>query len=741
MRIGAIIFWLLVFFVTGSGYLLYVTDSDLVREIESIDNISLDNARLIKIRNTAFKLPYASVMFYKGDLYLVENAANNASIAFFTGTGMISYIPPDEIETQQIKRFYGSETLTWSFDQAYFAMPVGGDIIASYCEEGVPADPSYQVKTDYERIKNIPDKDFRYNLPFHLLKAESEGQSDYLYADFLRDKYHHTVYVRDPYAREPVSLYEISPEFKTPQMVSSVAIGLSENDFGYEEFDLYRYEIDLDISTFSRSDIRCTMYLRVLRDSLKDISLSLAPEYEIDSIGGEVIGYIKEKDRPELLLELVDYKYFGDTVKIMVYYRTNLFYHYPDYGVIQDNLVRWYPYHGFRQLSDYIVNYTIDKGYDFISVGRKTADSIISDRRILQFQSERPIAYVTFNYGLFDTVQIRADAPPITLYFLERRHNPGLFGHPAVRRVAEDVGGAFDLFNRIYTPYSFDRLDAAAMAVEYGQGSPGLVHLSEATFERNRKGLDDKFRAHEVAHQWWGHMVNPATYHDIWLSEGLAEFSAAWYVINKQNDSAVFKDILKRWKNDIVKSGLLNGKRSDGYRAGAITLGGRLRSEKSPGAYEAVVYYKAAYVINMLRFELYLATGDNRAFFEMLSEFCKRYSGRMTSTADFIESIRNYLGERADLFFRQWLFDWRVPKIGHSYNKTDHGAVELVIDVSESADYFETPYPVTIRLEDNGRVNRVYWIRPGVNRFVFTSDDKAGIKSVEFNPDHEILEQ
>src|SRR5437764_2542770 len=35
---------------------------------------------------------------------------------------------------------------------------------------------------------------------------------------------------------------------------------------------------------------------------------------------------------------------------------------------------------------------------------------------------------------------------------------------------------------------------------------------------------------HEVAHQWWGHIVGWSSYHDQWLSEGFAEFSAGLFL-------------------------------------------------------------------------------------------------------------------------------------------------------------------------------------------------------------------
>jgi len=58
-----------------------------------------------------------------------------------------------------------------------------------------------------------------------------------------------------------------------------------------------------------------------------------------------------------------------------------------------------------------------------------------------------------------------------------------------------------------------------------------MIHLSFATFlGLADEGEDESFRAHEMAHQWWGIGVEPASYRDAWLSEGFAEFSGMWYM-------------------------------------------------------------------------------------------------------------------------------------------------------------------------------------------------------------------
>jgi hypothetical protein len=38
-----------------------------------------------------------------------------------------------------------------------------------------------------------------------------------------------------------------------------------------------------------------------------------------------------------------------------------------------------------------------------------------------------------------------------------------------------------------------------------GEAFPGMIALSFSTFVRtDDRGFDETFRAHEVAHQWWG---------------------------------------------------------------------------------------------------------------------------------------------------------------------------------------------------------------------------------------------
>ena len=74
---------------------------------------------------------------------------------------------------------------------------------------------------------------------------------------------------------------------------------------------------------------------------------------------------------------------------------------------------------------------------------------------------------------------------------------------------------------------------------DFGQSWPSLIFMPYISFldgtQRQRLGLSvsstndyvDEVGFHEFAHQWWGHMVAPASYRDVWMSEGdLAELES-----------------------------------------------------------------------------------------------------------------------------------------------------------------------------------------------------------------------
>jgi len=113
----------------------------------------------------------------------------------------------------------------------------------------------------------------------------------------------------------------------------------------------------------------------------------------------------------------------------------------------------------------------------------------------------------------------------------------GLIRRSSPRRAARRMTLGADVVEQSFVLHQ--RLRGAAVSpllrdeIPYfhGQAFPGMIHLSFMTFLGLRSGGEDEsFRAHEMAHQWWGIGVEPASYRDAWLSEGFAEFAGMWYM-------------------------------------------------------------------------------------------------------------------------------------------------------------------------------------------------------------------
>ncbi len=634
-------------------------------DVKVYEEAAFEKTFEIDITGDTLTLPFLRIELGLGKLYILGYINDRPTSAYYQGTGEITFYPKDDIEAQQIKRFYRTDTVAETFDEIYFAFPEASDFLKRYYAAGREVSVSGRVKTMYGGLKKIPEAEFKYNLPVNIYRAAIEGRRDLIWINARRERYSHTIYHYDPYSHEQIQLYKYSSNFKTPQLVSSVTDpSTKQAPLQARLIDLFDYDMEITPGSLKKSDITCTITFEVIADSLKILPLNLPAKFEVDSVSGDVadsLAFIKDNNQPGIYVELKDYFHKGDTASLTIYYKANLFRQYIQYGIVQDYLTRWYPYNGFRQLSNYHMKYTIDPGTTFLSVGQMVKDTIIEGKRQLEYKSEKPLAYAGFNYGVFDSSRVENAPVPIAVYSLQK-NNSLLFGKGGIKNVIADVGNSYGYFYDILGTGPTSRLDVDAMDMDFGQSSAGLVHLSENTFDKNTAGIHDRYRAHEIAHQWFGHVVHPMTYHDLWLSEGISEYLGALYVKNVKKDTKAFDDILKEWKKQVTKKGMIRGQRSIGYEAGPIWLGYRLLADPSPGDYETLVYYKAAFAIYRLHQALTNSNGDDSKFYELLSGFLREYRGRLVSTEDFIEYTRPYLGDRTDSFFQHWIYDWKVSE-------------------------------------------------------------------------------
>jgi hypothetical protein len=305
-----------------------------------------------------------------------------------------------------------------------------------------------------------------------------------------------------------------------------------------------------------------------------------------------------------------------------------------------------------------------------------------------------------------------------------------------------DAQNAVRIYNAYFGKLPYGRIAMTQQpAANFGQAWPTLVYMPYMAFidttQRNqllgtRGGTDNFWRyvaPHEVAHQWWGHIIGWDSYHDQWMSEGFAEFSASLYVqFIRGNDK--FVDFWEELRKQIVQASPATRDRKP-YTIGPVTQGYRLNNGKTGGAARFLIYPKGAYILHMLRMMMYAQNkGGDVRFQEMMKDFVKTHFNQDVSTEDFKAIVEKHMtpemnvmnNGKMDWFFNQWVYGTQVPAYKLEYNVTSDGTLSGKVTQSGVSDDFVMLVPLYI---DMGRG----WAKLGAARM--TGNTSIEIKDVK----------
>ena len=243
-------------------------------------------------------------------------------------------------------------------------------------------------------------------------------------------------------------------------------------------------------------------------------------------------------------------------------------------------------------------------------------------------------------------------------------------------KTIDDLVGSIRTYADYFGPYPFESLLVTETRETGAQAFPGLVLLTFQVFGALHTGEQELFRAHEVAHQWWGAGADWETYRDQWIPEGFAHYSAALYALAGLGEEDQFREMLDAWRLDAlgeVNVGQGLGlkrygfqpaviRESDGHESGPLVAGFRLRTTDTPFDYRLLVYEKGAFILHMLRMLLLdLETGEDERFRALMRGFMQNHVGGVASTRSFEAAVTAAFGEPMDWFFDQWVYGVDVP--------------------------------------------------------------------------------
>src|SRR5579871_583616 len=439
----------------------------------------------------------------------------------------------------------------------------------------------------------------------------------------------------------------------------------------------------------------------------------------------------------------------------------------------------WYPSLG-SQFATYDLTFRYPRDLELVTPGEVVDDRTEGDWRITHRRPAVPIRVAGFNLGDYahavatrgnyvvdvcanrtlepalqprQVITAPAPTPPIGA-----RRGRGVLLNDTVAtvpvvvdplaRLAKLASGMSDTVEFLaskFGPPALSHLTVSPISGNFGQGYPGLIYLSTRSYvspNDARLGrdetlfYDDVLQAHETAHQWWGAQVTGASYHDEWLMEALANYSAMLY-LEKSHGRHEMEMLLDEYRSQLL------AKRDNGEpvdSAGPIVLGTRLESSLEPRAWRTITYGKGSWILHMLRRRM----GDER-FFSFLAAILQRYRHAEISTEQFRLLAAEFLPPQSDdpkleTFFEQWVYSTGIPGLKLNYSVKGQAPSWRVVgtlaqtDVSED---FTALVPVEIQVARGKTVMR--WVRASNEPVSFTVALSQQPLKVSLDPNNAVL--
>ncbi len=681
-------------------------------------HLTPDKGMVAPVSGMLLQRDVAAFVLASGTLYACKPVAGRRMAVLFVGKGTVSYTPPTDVERKQLARFLDDDHLMRPFTKLFmvFSDDTWNELSTTvkFTAGTVAEDIGPELESDMQYLNDPDDRYIDEGVANTML---NDLHDNGFYAEIMTDGEKPLVFRIDPYENEEVQLLrqartdggtkymELINQFHIESAYDS---GVAAR--GYRDIDVSRESIKFDIA--SNLDVTASARLTVvpLHSAERWIYLHLYSGLHVDSVvwsDGESASAFNTSGstfwiRNQPMLDS------GQSATVDVYYHGTVIDRKVDWVELESS-VMWYPSEDYRNKAEFDLTFSYPSNFTLASVGslQSTETDGDAERTTSHWVTTAPIRNASFNIGLFKTYEFTNDSiPPVTELMSNSQRTTGA---DMEEQVGGDVASSIKLFTFLFGSCPVDHFYATEIPGGHGEAFPGLIHLSWSTFQNtDESGSDEIFRAHEVAHQWWGIGVDFDSYHDQWLSEGFAEYSALLYVQAVRKDNDTFFEWLDRYREAIV-----DNRRSFLVKApdaGPIWLGYRTNSSRTPDDYDIIIYKKGAWVLHMLRnLMMDINSLDDSKFRAMMRDFFETYEGRRATTADIQHVVERHVGTDMSWFFKEWVYGTDVPTYTCSY-KVDEQAdgtylLTCRVDQSEVPDDFRMYLPIRIDF-GNDRVGR-----------------------------------
>jgi hypothetical protein len=254
--------------------------------------------------------------------------------------------------------------------------------------------------------------------------------------------------------------------------------------------------------------------------------------------------------------------------------------------------------------------------------------------------------------------------------------------------ILDTTSNAVSRYSELFHPYPFKEYTILANDKNrLGGGGNGGANYTIYNTISNYYLL-----VHEIAHAWFGSMIEPAEEKDGWLGEGGASYCEL--VMGEDRDD--FKEHLR----EIQRNALMDD--------GPVV-------QDDPSMW--VMYEKGAMVFRMLQYVM------SDTFSDFMHELFQKYDGKKITTEDFIALADEY-GDY-QWFFDQWLYRGGAPD--YSIKDITYGNGTLAFSAVQEGELYRMPLDIAFITKGGKETRERIWVNESTESFSFVTDKPARI--------------
>ncbi len=705
-----------------------------VREVyDQLSALRVDPATLYEIdpaNRIELRRGDAQLSFEQGKLAFLQPFEGRVTGAVFFGRGHILAAPRDPVEKQQMAHFLGAPVLDQDFTSAClrFTDDTFADLLRQFRAGAVSPeqDSAFAARWDSLLATLNPGQSLRVLFdflsqtprPYFLgsIDGATTGPFDVIF-DPLRPESFLLGQTKNNAGR---TFYDVWASYRAPGTAAPAV-----------PFRALHYSVDTSILANNSLKAKTEVRFRAESGGERVLPLQLSRMLNIEEVSGEhsePLTYFQNegitlrerstRGNDFLYLVLPSAPARGAEFTLRFRYQGNVIEDAGNGVLYVGARESWYPHFGdAADFADYDLTMRWPRRLRLVATGTKLDEREDGDFRVAHWRTEKPASVAGFNLGDYAFAALAAGGHSVEVYanrMLEQALNnrlgsssfdvpsmPSPFGPEgqragqlmqilptvppspadALKQLGREIDSSIRFYESFSGPFPFQKLGVSQIPGSFGQGWPGLLYISTFSFlppaAQQRAGLSESGQEHftelvpfhEVAHQWWGNVVGWSAYRDQWIDEALANYMALLFADSQKNANHSLRVWLTRYRQHLVEK--LPGAEQPPSEIGALDLGTRLTSSKSPEGFEQVIYSKGSWVIHMLREMLRQPEAKNpdTRFVALLHTLAGKYAYRALSSVDLQREIEAVMTSGMDLeggrsmewFFEDWVRGTGVP--------------------------------------------------------------------------------